>query len=105
MATASVSEKAWLVSENDRAISLLVHLRQRSYVLPWSLFLFAEGNDGEVRATFHTHIVLLEGDGLTSLLTDLAAQTVTELKEPDRADKFSEHKGSHIATLSVTENK
>jgi hypothetical protein len=82
-----------------------VHLRQRSYVLPWSLFLFAEGTDAEVRATFHTHIVLVQGTGLTSLLSDLAAQVISELSEPDRTAKFSKTEGPQLTTLSVSENK
>ncbi len=103
---ASVSESGWQVVEKGRrATSLLVQLRQQTYVLPWSLFLFAEGTDTEVRALFHTHVVLMQGAGLTALLVDLATQAVHELMEPDRTAKFSKSTGPQITAVSVTENK
>ena len=105
MATASACEQGWLIAENGRATGLLVRLRQRSYVLPWALFLFAEGTDAQVRAVFHTHILTLEGAGLSSLLSDLAGQRVTELLEPDRAAKFSRGPGPCLTSLSIVENK
>jgi hypothetical protein len=106
MALASGCEQGWrLVADNGRAAGLLVRLRQRSYVLPWSLFLFAEGTDAQVRAIFHTHVVTLEGAGLSSLLSDLAGQRVTELLEPDRAAKFSRATGPCLTSLSIAENK
>jgi hypothetical protein len=55
MASASASSRAWRIAENGRATALVVQLRQRVYVLPWSLFLYAEGTDAEVKAQFHTH--------------------------------------------------
>jgi hypothetical protein len=107
MATDSAAEIAdWQVTENGRrAMSLVVHLRQRSYVFPWGLFLFAEGDDAVVRAVFHTHVVRVEGNGLTSLLQDLAEQSVCELVEPDRAAKFRKDEGSQVTAVSVSENK
>lgn len=86
-------------------MSLVVHLKQRSYVLPWSLFLYGEGDDGKVRATFHTHVVEVEGAGLRVLLTDMAEQMATEIREPDRTAKFREREGPHITAVSVRENK
>jgi hypothetical protein len=93
------------VAETGRATALVVRLRQRSYVLPWSLFLYAEGTDAEVEATFHTHVVTMQGAGLTSLLSDLAGQLVSELIEPDRTAKFTESAGPRLTALLVSENK
>ena len=45
MASASDSSRAWRIAENGRATALVVQLRQRVYVLPWSLFLYAEGTE------------------------------------------------------------
>ena len=56
------------MAESGRATSLVVHLKQRSYVAPWGLFLYAEGTDAEVRVTLHTHVVVVQGAGLSSLL-------------------------------------
>ena len=101
-----MDSKGWETADGKHSVrSLLVQLRQRSYVLPWSLFLFAEGTDGEVRAVFHTHVVEVAGSGLTSLLSDIAEQAVQLVVEPDRTTKFSARPGPQITTLSVSENK
>jgi hypothetical protein len=42
-------------------------IAERSYVLPWSQFLYAEGGDDEVRLAFTTHDVLVNGSQLGSL--------------------------------------
>lgn len=106
MATVSASDSGWQVSEKGQPVrSLLVQLRQRTYVLPWSLFLFAEGTEVEIRLTFHTHVILVQGAGLTSLLSDLTEQNVKQLVEPDRTAKFQSARGPHITALSLTENK
>jgi hypothetical protein len=105
VATASDSKSFWQVAESGRATALVVRLRQRSYVLPWGLFLYAEGTDAEVRLLFHTHVVTVQGAGLTSLLSDVAGQFVGELTEPDRTAKFTQHAGPHLTAVSVSENK
>jgi len=100
------SKSGWETAQDNRPVrSLLVQLRQRSYVLPWSLFLFAEGTEAEVRATFHTHVVLIQGSGLSSLLSDITEQAVKQLVEPDRTAKFTAGRGPQITTVSVSENK
>jgi hypothetical protein len=104
MVTESEERKAWAVAEQGRAVSLTVVLRQRTFVFPWSMFLGAEGTDGEVKATFHTHMVRVEGSGLTGLLQDLAAQLVRELQEPDRTARFSRAQGPLITSISVVKN-
>ena len=63
----------------------------------------AEGDDDEVRGTFPTHVVEIQGAGLSVLLADLAAQAVTELVEPGRTAKFSQREGPLITGLSVSE--
>jgi hypothetical protein len=102
---ATASESPWQSFPGGRALALAVHLRQHSYIFPWSLFLFAEGNDVEVHATFHTHTVVVQGSGLTALLSDLAVQNVSELVEPDRTAKFAKGSGPLISAVSVSENK
>ncbi len=105
MASASDSRTGWSVAENGRATALVVRLRQKSYVLPWSMFLYAEGTDAEVRAVFHTHEVLVQGAGLTSLLRDVAGQMVNELAEPERTAKFTAVAGPHLTAVTVNQNK
>lgn len=102
---ASACEQGWKVTEKGRSPALLVRLRQRSYVLSWSLFLYAEGTEAQVRVVFHTHVLTLEGAGLSALLSDLAQQVVTELIEPDRTAKFRHGTGPLISSLAIGENK
>jgi hypothetical protein len=89
MNTASAdSRKAWSVIADDRATALEIALLKRTYVLPWHQFVYAEGGDDEVHAVFATHEVIIRGTGLTALLAALAAQNVTVIQEPTRADRF-----------------
>ncbi len=102
----ALDSKGWETQRERRSVRFLqVHLRQRSYVLPWSLFLFAEGADNAVRAVFHTHVVEIEGSGLSSLLSDLAEGSIQQVVEPDRTARFSSATGPQITAVSVIENK
>jgi len=62
---------------------------------------YGDRGDDEVRAVFTTHDVLPKGNGLASLLSDLAAQQVTRLKEPARAERFERVTGTRITELYV----
>jgi hypothetical protein len=53
--------EGWKVSAHERPACLVVILLKRTYVLPWSQFLYAEGGDDEVRLAFTTHDVLVNG--------------------------------------------
>jgi hypothetical protein len=102
MNTASAdSRKSWKVSLDDRAIALEIALLKRTYVLPWHQFLYAEGGDDEVHAVFAMHRVIVKGAGLTALLADLAAQNVTVIREPTRADRFLTSGEHFIRELDV----
>ncbi len=105
MNKASACETGWELSADGRGSSLQVDLRQRSYVFPWSLLLYVEGSDVELRAVFHTHVITVEGAGLSSLLQAFGKQTVERLKEPGRSAKFTDQPGPQIRTVSVAENK
>jgi hypothetical protein len=106
MAMASGCEAGWQsASDGMRSVSLVVELQKRSYVLPWSLFLYAEGTDEEVKAVFHTHVIVAEGAGLGSLLVEFSKQTLASLKEPGRSARFSGTPGPHLSSLTVSENK
>ena len=98
---ASAGEKPWVVDRAGRVYGLQVMLLKRVYVLPWSQFLYAEGNSEEVRVVFSTHDVVVKGSGLDSLLSDLAAQQIVILKEPARTDKFGKTEGPCISEVAV----
>ena len=77
---------------------------KRTYVLPWVQFLFAEGASDEVRAVFSICDVVVKGCGLDVLLADFAAQAVTVLRQPLRAEKFlafQPAEGSRVVTVEV----
>src|SRR6202163_4028536 len=83
------NEKPWAVDRERRSYSLRVVLPRRTYVLPWAQFLYAEGAPDTVRAVFSMHDVVVTGCGLETLLGDVAAQVVTVLQQPPRADHFA----------------
>lgn len=95
------SQKPWKTTTQERPVGLEIALLKRTYVLPWGQFLYAEGGDDEVRLAFTTHDVLVRGSSLGSLLLDVAAQRIARLREPARADRFSDETGPCIRELLV----
>jgi hypothetical protein len=91
----------WKGTDQEGAPCLVVILLKRTYVLPWSQFLYAEGSDDEVRLAFTTHDVLVNGSQLGSLLADLSGHRVSLLREPVRAEKFRHESGTQITGVSV----
>ena len=80
---------------------LQINLIKRTYVLPWSQFLFAEGDADEIRIAFSTHDVVITGGKLDAMLPEIADQRVTLLKEPGRAEYFASFSGLHITNISI----
>jgi hypothetical protein len=95
------SQNAWEVTTGDRPAGLEIVLLKHTLVLPWSQFLYAEGNDDEVRLCFSTHDIIVGGSHLRSLLAALSAQRVTLLREFIRANKFGSGSASDITSISV----
>ena len=102
MNAASVdSEHEWRTVGRERPTGLEIVLLKRTYVLPWSQFLYAEGGDDEIRVVFATHGVVVKGSGLSSMLTDLAEQRIGRLNEPTRADRLDGFSASRILEIRV----
>ena len=99
--TSAGETKPWITNLDGRVLGFEVILLRQVIVLPWNQFLCAEGGDDEVRAVFTTHDVVAKGSGLASLLSDLAAQQVTKLQEPARAERFALVTGARITELYV----
>jgi hypothetical protein len=89
------------VDRQRRPYGLRVVLPKRTYVLPWAQFLYAEGAADTVRAVFSMHDVVVTGSGLDALLADFAAQVVTVLQQPPRAEQFLPGPGPRVATVEV----
>jgi hypothetical protein len=94
------SGKSWIVT-TERAAAVEIVLLKRTYVLPWSQLLYAEGADDEVRIVFVAHDVIVRGNGLGPLLADVAAQRVAVIQEPSRPDRFHRAVGRFIREIVV----
>lgn len=90
-----------MASTQERPAGLEIILLKRTYVLPWSQFLYAEGGDDEIRLAFTTHDVLLKDSSLNSLLVDLAGQRIARLQQPVRAVRFPDATGPSIREILV----
>jgi hypothetical protein len=95
------NEKPWTVGREQRCYGLRVVLPKRTYVLPWAQFLYAEGAPDTVRVVFSMHDVVVTGCGLEALLADVAAQIITLLQQPPRAEHFLPGPGPRVATVEV----
>jgi hypothetical protein len=81
--------------------NLEVVLLKKTFLLPWSQFLFAEGGNDEIRLAFSTHDVVVTGSHLEKLLGDLSARRLSRLQELGRADRFGFSVDQQIASISV----
>jgi hypothetical protein len=81
--------------------NLEVILLKRTFVLPWSQFLFAEGENDKIRLAFSTHDVIVTGSRLESILRDLSVQKLSQLQESARPKRFSSATGPQITSISV----
>lgn len=89
------------VSSDISSSNLEIVLLKRTFVLPWSQFLFAEGGNDEIRLAFSTHDVVVTGSRLGLILEDLSARRLGRLQEPLRSERFSSITGPQITSVSV----
>ncbi len=101
ISTSIGNSKPWIANEHDRPASMEIRLLKRTFVLPWSQFLYAEGNSDEIQLFFATHEVVVKGAGLGALLADLSGLRVSLLREPMRADRFGTDPVPRITSISV----
>src|SRR2546422_10774262 len=93
----TVSSDNWTVTADERPSTLEVILLTRTYVLPWTQFLYAEGGEDEVRLAFATHDVVVHGTRLYSLLADLSAQRGSLLRAPAGGERFRHESAPRIS--------
>jgi hypothetical protein len=96
------NERPWRTAREANQNSLELVLIGRTYVLPWTQFLYAEGVEDEVHLVFATHNVVIRGAGLQVLLADVAAHRLVGLDEPLRAERFTTRIGMCVRELVVT---
>ena len=78
-----------------------IQLFNRTYVFPWSQFLYAEGDSGEIRMAFSTHDVTIKGVRLDMLLEGITFQKVSNLRESLRAESMLSNSGLTISNIVV----
>jgi hypothetical protein len=110
--TALASDWA-LAKDEQKAVSLIVHMRRSSLALPWFRFVYAQGDDSKLQLIFATHLVSIDGEGLGALLEAAANQRVISITEPTQSEaKFSvrglnagEVRGAAIHSITVEKFK
>ncbi len=90
-----------IASSDSGNSHLEIILLERTFVLPWSQFLFAVGGNDEIRLAFSTHDVVVTGRRLELILRDLSAQRLIRLQEPLRSERFGSISGPQINSISV----
>jgi hypothetical protein len=115
MPESALASEDWQLETDAYAkpVSLLVQLRRQAYVLPWFRFVHAEGDNTQVKITFASHLVTVNGHGLAALLAALAAQRVIRLIQPSeneakfgvRGEGSPRYSGPSITEIKVEELK
>jgi hypothetical protein len=101
MTTVSAYDQTRIISTLDHPLALEVVLLKRTYILPWSQFLYAEGGNCEIRLTFSAHDVLVKGSNLDSLIASIAANGIARLEEPTRLERMLHGTDPFIHEISV----
>ena len=110
--TASASD--WTLAKDEhKAVSLIVHQRRSSLVLPWFRFVYAQGDDSKLQLIFATHLVSINGEGLGPLLEAAAANRVLSVTEPTqneakfgvRGPNAGDHDSAAIHSITVEKFK
>jgi len=101
MTTVSAYDQTRIVTTLDHPLALEVVLLKRTYVFPWSQFLYAEGGNDEIRFTFSTHDVLVKGSNLESLMAAIAVNGIAKLEEPTRPERILAGINPFIREISV----
>ena len=109
------ASKDWQLETNAdlKPAHLVVQLRRRAHVLPWMRFVFAEGDNDQVKIAFASHTVTVAGHGLAALLAALAAQQVVRIIQPSeneakfgvRGSNAGRYTGPGVTDITVAPNK
>ena len=87
----ALASEDWQIAEEDtkNPISLVIQQRRRAHIFPWFRFVYAEGDNKEVKIAFATHMVTVNGHGLAALLAAISTQRVFRLIQPtEKEAKF-----------------
>jgi hypothetical protein len=90
---------AWSISTDGPIQGIQIDLLKQTVIFPWSQFLYAEGDDTQIRIIFAMHEVTVVGSGLSLLLVDVREQCVVRLREPGRTGEFIAEPGPRITRI------
>ena len=96
----SVSED-WQLEDMDGAkpASLVVQMRRTAHVFPWFRFVCAEGDNGQIKITFASHLVTVTGNGLAALLAAVSSQRVVRIIQPSENEAKFGVRGPGAASI------
>src|SRR5271167_1589223 len=97
----SVDRSPWTTSTDCPVPSLEVVRLKQTLVLSWNQFVYAEGDDDEVRIAFASHDVIVRGAGLLPLLHAIPGHRVTSIREVARWERFSTSEMRFIREIEV----
>ena len=95
-----IDRSPWTISDSMTAM-LEVVLAKHTLILSWNQFIYAEGNDNEVRIMFASHDVIVRGAGLSSLLHAIPAHRVASIREVARWEQFSSSEMRSIREIEI----
>jgi len=108
-----LASEDWQLADGDekRPAALVVQLRRRAYVLPYFRFVYADGDNVQVKIAFSSHLVTVSGSGLAALLAALASNLVVRIMQPTenearfgvRGHGSAVHSGPSITDITVEE--
>jgi hypothetical protein len=91
----------WVISSGDPAATLEILLQTQTVILSWHQFVYAEGDNEQLRIAFASHDVVINGAGLGPLLPAIASHRVVSLRESVRSERFSGQAGRFIREIAV----
>ena len=98
-----------MAEEGSKPSSLVVQLRRDVFTLPWFRFVYAQGDNSNVRIVFASHMVTVTGHGLAALLSAVATERLFRLVQPSenearfavRGPNANQYSGPSITAITV----
>lgn len=110
-----LASEDWQLVEDGgpKPSSLVVQLRRCAYVLPYFRFVYAEGDNSQVKIAFASHMITVRGHGLAALLAEFSTQRVVRVIQPTENEaKFGvrgpgsvKYNGPSITDITVEDFK
>ena len=97
----SAGKAPWVIGTSDPPAALEILLPKQTVILSCNQFVYAEGDNEQLRIVFASHDIVIKGAGLDPLLPAIASHRVKSLRESVRAESFSGEAGRFIREIVV----